>query len=536
MSAIDERDSHAGNNTSRAPTLADDASTNSKHDYNSVSDDPIEDAFEPPQDEESASDGNHGQNANEKQEETNIVDWDGPDDPENPQNWPLPKKLWITAICGMMTFVVSFGSSVFSTATNVTAREFGVSSEVMILGVTLYVVGFAVGPLAFGPLSELYGRQRPLMAALFCFLIFQIPVAVAPNLATLFICRFLSGAFGSAPLAIVAGMYVDFWPNTQRGYATLLYAGAVFAGPTVGPIVGEFTVKNESLGWRWTAWFTMIMGSFFYLLALPTVPETLHTVLLTRKAARQRIATRNWALHSKAEEMASELPALLRKYGLKPMQMIYREPILIAMTAYMSLVYGILYLIFFALPYSYQLDRGWTLGVASLPFIGIFIGVVLACAMMSLEMRLRFNPKMLKAQKLLPEERLPNMIAGSIILVIGLFWFAWTSFPTISWVPQVISGIFVGCGIIMVFMPAIIYLVDVYLFDANSAIAANTFVRSFIAAAFPMFATSLYEGLGVQWATSVLAFACLALTPAPILFYVYGKRIRGWSTYAYDLG
>lgn len=95
---------------------------------------------------------------------------------------------------------------------------------------------------------------------------------------------------------------------------------------------------------------------------------------------------------------------------------------------------------------------------------------------------------------------------------------------------------FIGCGIIMVFMPAIIYLVDVYLVDANSAIAANTFVRSFVAAAFPHFADPLYEGLGVQWASSVLAFACSALTPFPILFYIYGKRIRGWSRYAYDIG
>lgn len=288
------------------------------------------------------------------------------------------------------------------------------------MGVTLYVVGFAVGPLAFGPLSELYSRQRPLMASMFCFIIFQIPVAVAPNLATLFICRFLCGAFGSAPLAIVAGMYIDFWSTTQRGFATLLFAGAVFAGPTAGPIVGESTVMNDSLGWRWTAWFTMIMGAFFWLLALLTVPETLHTVLLTRKAARLRIKTRNFALHSRAEEEATEFIALLMKYALKPAQMSCREPILIAMTAYISLVYGILYLIFFAFPFSFQYDRQWNLGTASLPFLSIFIGVVLACLLMSLGLKLRFNPLALRAGKPLPEERLPNMIAGSFILVIGL--------------------------------------------------------------------------------------------------------------------
>lgn len=88
----------------------------------------------------------------------------------------------------------------------------------------------------------------------------------------------------------------------------------------------------------------------------------------------------------------------------------------------------------------------------------------------------------------------------------------------------------------MVFMPAVIYLVDVYLFEANSALAANAFVRSFVAAAFPLFATYMYQRLGVQWASALLAFLCLALVPAPFLFYKYGKTIRSKSRFAYDLG
>ena len=297
------------------------------------------------------------------------------------------------------------------------------------------------------------------------FIIFQIPVAVATNLQTIFICRFFAGAFGSAPLAIVAGMYVDFWDNTMRGITTMGYAAAVYAGPTMGPIVGEFTVKNPNMGWRWTAWLTMLMGAVFFVLALPTVPETLAPVILKHKAARLRHETKNWALHSKLEEQPVSLKAIVLKYGLKPIQMITQEPILIIMTLYISLVYGILYLIFFAFPFSFQFTRGWEFGVSSLPFvsaplhyhtnhptdhqqIAIFIGVLLACLLMSLETKLIYGPKFRKAGKLIPEERLPPMMFGSIMLVIGLFWFAWTSFPGVSWVPQVISGVFIGCGIV----------------------------------------------------------------------------------------
>ncbi|KAK5133776.1 hypothetical protein LTR08_007426 [Meristemomyces frigidus] len=539
---------------SEAYTPQDHLSYKSKQEPGSEAEEGIEEAFGPARDEESGFHQHGGHHPEEKTRDMNIVDWDGPKDPENPQNWTKARKWQISMLTAALTFVVSFGSSVFSTATQVTAQEFGASEELMILGVTLYVLGFACGPLVWGPLSEIYGRRNPLMVGIFGFIVFQIPVAVASNLETIFICRFFAGAFGSAPLAIVAGMYVDFWDPVMRGIATMGYAGAVFAGPAVGPIVGEFTVKNLHLGWRWTAWFTMIMAAVFFVIALPTIPETLAPMILKRKAARLRVETKNWALHSKLEEEPVQVGALVRKYGLKPLQMIVLEPILIIMTLYISLVYGILYIIFFAYPFSFEIDRQIAFGTSSLPFIALFIGVLLACTSMIWETMVIFTPKLNRAKKPIPEERLPpvstwieraqtepylivpvQMIVGSVVLVIGLFWFAWTSFPSINPWPQIISGVFIGCGIIMVFMPAVIYLVDVYLYDANSALAANAFVRSFVAAAFPLFSTAMYTKLGVQWATSLLAFLCLALVPAPILLYKYGQKIRSWSRFAFDL-
>jgi DHA1 family multidrug resistance protein-like MFS transporter len=299
----------------------------------------------------------------------------------------------------------------------------------------------------FGPLSELYGRRIPLMIGLLGFLIFQIPIGVATNLQTIFICRFFGGAFGSSALAIVPGIAVDMFNPISRAVATMAYAAGVFAGPALGPIVGEFTVKNSHLGWRWTAWFTMIMGATFYLLLIATVKETFAQVLLQQKAARLRVETKNFALHTKRDEQPIHVSFLLRKYGLKPFQMIVMEPVLVVMTAYVSLVYGILYLIFFAYPYSFQEDRQIEFGVSSLPFVSILVGVFLACAGLAWETRVIFTPKLVRAKKVIPEERLPPMMFGGFILTIGLFWFAWTSFPSITVWPQVISGIFIGCGV-----------------------------------------------------------------------------------------
>lgn len=203
---------------------------------------------------------------------------------------------------------------------------------------------------------------------------------------------------------------------------------------------------------------------------------------------------------------------------------------------YLSLVYSVLYLIFFAYPYSFQAVRGWKTGVASLPFLAIFIGIVICCIAIAVDTKTRFRKALVKSGKLvLPEARLPPMIVGSFLLPIGLFWFAWTSNPDISWVPQVLSGIFIGCGLFLVFLPGLLYIVDVYLLNANSALVSNTCVRSLMAAAFPMFATYMYEDLGVEWATSLLAFLCIAMLPFPILFYKYGKTLRAKGKFAFDI-
>ena len=84
----------------------------------------------------------------------------------------------------------------------------------------------------------------------------------------------------------------------------------------------------------------------------------------------------------------------------------------------------------------------------------------------------------------------------------------------------------------MIFMQGLNYIIDVYLMYANSALAANTLIRSFAGAGFPMFATAMYTNLGVAWASSLLGFLTAAMFPVPVLFYIYGKKIRGMSKFS----
>jgi hypothetical protein len=205
------------------------------------------------------------------------------------------------------------------------------------------------------------------------------------------------------------------------------------------------------------------------------------------------------------------------------------------MTAYIALVYSILYLIFFAYPIAFQMGRGWKPGIASLPFLSLMIGIICASVGMAIDSRTRVAKKIKQQGKLVPEDRLAPMIIGGIALLIGLFWFAWTSNPHINFWPQIIAGVPIGAGITSIFFPGLLYITDVYLANAASGLAANCAVRSLSAAGFPLFATYMYRRLGVAWATSLLGFLCTAMVPIPILLFFYGHRLREKGTFTFAL-
>ncbi|KAL1621507.1 hypothetical protein SLS54_005528 [Diplodia seriata] len=334
-----------------------------------------------------------------------------------------------------------------------------------------------------------------------------------------------------APLAIVGGTLADFWDPIDRGIAVCIFAGATFIGPVAGPIVGGFITMSH-LGWRWTEYITAIMGFFFGAIGFVVVPETYAPVLLQRRAKKLRHETKNWAIHARHDEVRVDLKSIARKYILRPFAMLVLEPILILVTLYMSVVYGILYLFFESYPIAFQETRGWNEGVGALPFLSITVGVVIGGALITWTTKTRFKRKMEKHGKVIPEERLVPMIIGGFLFPAGMFWFAWTSSPNINPWPQIVAGVPIGAGILMIFLQGLNYIIDVYMMNANSAIAANTFLRSLAGAGFPLFAVAMYHTLGVDWATSLLAFIAVALFPVPILFYIYGARIRKLSRYS----
>ncbi|GAB7352302.1 hypothetical protein MBLNU459_g2755t1 [Dothideomycetes sp. NU459] len=462
------------------------------------------------------------------EDDPNIVLWDGDDDPERPLNWPTRRKLAFTIVACAGIAAVSLSASIFGPATHVTAAKFGVGIEVMNLAISLHILGFACGPLLFGPLSEVLGRAIPYWIGLIGLAVFQIPQALAGNVRTILVCRFFEGTLGSAIFAVCSGMMVDVWPPIPRGVALGLSATCINLGSTIAPTIAGFVVQHA--GWRWTAWATLIYAGAVGIASLFIIRETFEPVLLARRARRLRFETKNWALHAKSEETPIDVGIMVQRYLTKPIRMFVQEPILMILTAYMTLVYGTLFLSYQALPFSFQ-KRGWSPAVANLPFIAVTLGILSAFAVYTLFTLTWYNKRWSRTGSATPEDRLPTMILGSLILPPALWWFGWAQHT--HWSAQVIAAFFLGLGLLLIFDTGIVYLVDVYVVHANSAMSIHVVVRSTISCSFPLFAGPMYNNLGTAWATTVLGFAALVMVLAPIVFWKYGAQIRSWSRFSF---
>ncbi|KAL6229888.1 hypothetical protein BDW75DRAFT_224080 [Aspergillus navahoensis] len=461
-----------------------------------------------------------------------VVEFDGPDDPLYPQNWPLKKKFYISAMLAFTSICSTFDSAIFSASSQNVSAYFGVGLEVSVLSSTMYIVGYASGPLIWAPLSELNGRRPGIIIGMLGFAIFNTAVAVSKDIQTLMICRFFCGVFGSAPLAVVAAVFSEIYSNRTRGAAIACFSCTVFLGPLLAPFIGGF-INMSYLGWRWTAYIPAFMGYAAFVMNLLFLKESYPPVVLVEKAAELRRRTKNWGIHAKQEEIEVDFRELMVKNFSRPLRLLFGEPLILAVTVYLSFIYGLLYCFLTAYTVVFQGVYGMNAGLGGLPLFGMVVGLFIAAAYIIISSKW-YNQKLDKNGGVpVPEWRCPPVIVGGALFAAGLFWFGWTGFSgTVPWIVPTLSGLFTGFGLLIIFIQLFNYLIDTYLMFAASAIAANTFCRSLVAASFPLFSRQMFENMGVQWASTLLGCVAACLVPIPVAFYFFGERLRMKSKFA----
>ncbi|KAJ4988291.1 bicyclomycin resistance [Stagonosporopsis vannaccii] len=484
-----------------------------------------------------------------------LVAFDGDADPENPRSMSTLRRWAILLICAASSLCVTCTSSLYTSTYSQIEPEFGSSRLVCTLGLSLFVAGLGTGPMILSPLSEFFGRRPIYIGSFTFFLVWLIPCAVARNIQTMLIARFFDGLAGSAFLSVAGGTVGDMFAKHELSAPMMIYSAAPFIGPEVGPLVGGFIVENTS--WRWCFYVLIIWSGLQLFLIVFFVPETYHPVLLRRKAIRLREETGNQEWIAPIEKLDRSISKTVLWSCIRPFQLLFFEPMCLNLCILSAILLGILYLFFGAFPLVFRTNHGFSVSQVGLAFLGLFVGMLTGICTDPIWRRI--YGRLVRQREAQggepggsePEFRLPSTILGAWVVPIALFGFGWTTYSSVHWigmtdqgyyhvtiiadhdtaVPIIFSGIF-GVGVIWVYSGVFTFLVEAYPVYAASALAANSFARSYFAAAFPLFGVQMYNNLGYQWATSLLAFLALAMAPFPILFFRFGKRLRGKSKFA----
>ena len=175
------------------------------------------------------------------------VSWDGDQDPMNPRNMSNGRKWIVVAIVSAGSTCVTCTSSMYTSTYGQITQEFHVSRVVATLGLSLFVMGLGLGPMVLGPLSEFYGRRPIYVFSFFFFLIWLIPCAVAKNIATELVARFIDGLAGSAFLSVAGGTVGDMFARNELQAPMMIFTASPFVGPPLGPMVAGFI--NQYTTW-----------------------------------------------------------------------------------------------------------------------------------------------------------------------------------------------------------------------------------------------------------------------------------------------
>jgi MFS family permease len=176
------------------------------------------------------------------------VDWDGPNDPMNPINWPIWYKGLTIGFVSWGTWVVVVYSTAYTTGFPQMMTDLNVSSQPLVtLGVTTYLMGLAIGSVVLAPLSEMYGRRPVYMVSMLFFMLLIIPCGLATSMAEILVVRFVGALAGSAMIANCAGTLSDIVTDEFRALAFSIWSIGPLNGPTFGPIIGGFSTQYVRL-------------------------------------------------------------------------------------------------------------------------------------------------------------------------------------------------------------------------------------------------------------------------------------------------
>jgi DHA1 family multidrug resistance protein-like MFS transporter len=306
--------------------------------------------------------------------------------------------------------------------------------------------------MLWSPLSEMpyIGRMPIYLFTLFLYIVLQVPTALATNFGMLLAFRFITGFVGSPVLSTGGATVADIYAPKQQAYGLTLGSAFAICAPAMGPVVGGFAAHAK--GWRWTIWELTWLGGFTFILLFFFFPETSSSNILYRRAVRLRMATGDQRLKSMSEIESKSMRGrdIATTVLLRPFTLNFQEPIVLLLNLYIGLIYALFYLWFESFPVVFVGIYHFKEQFLGLAFLGILGGMLVTIPPFFYYLY-NVQEKMFDENgQIKPEKRLIVAIFGSFFVPVCLFWFGWTSRPSIHWiVPILCSALFSVAGILL---------------------------------------------------------------------------------------
>ncbi|KAI9158049.1 MFS general substrate transporter [Paramyrothecium foliicola] len=430
-----------------------------------------------------------------------LVTFNGSNDFDNPQNWSRGRKWAVTDVLSATGFNRIMVSTIMAPALHVIAHELGMSSAESTMSLSIYVLASAFGPIIIGPLSEMHGRKPILHASSLWFLIWNVLCGFASTKELLIAARFMAGFGASAIYALAGGVLGDIWTPEERGNSLAIYLLIPLLGAAVGPIIGGFMANRTT--WRWMFWSTSIFQAAMILVSMCSYWETYAPLILKRKAERLRRETGNLRYETELERRHPDAKKhYLRQVGhtlIRPVRLLLFHPIIQVMGVIQAFYYGLLYILLASFADVWTQEYQQSVEISGLHYIACASGEVVGALTGGRLMDFLFkHMRKRTVSDYGPEQRIPLTFVGSLVAPIGLFLYGWTVQHHAHWF-WVDLGVFLTTfGMQVAGMPLQAYIMDAYPEHTTSALAASQFLKSLAAFLFPLFATKMYQSLGVD--------------------------------------